>query len=245
MTTSLTFDAPGPGQWTLDRSHFPGGTTPITEWLITDCMAAGMEKVFAEVGVPAKRIDARFVNGFMYTRLIPLIGGDRPPGKLPPTPRSSSSPHGSTRRSGLARRPPTHRSPTGRSSTSSRLGRDHPASSGRTQPRTPGGRRGSDHRRRTRQATSASCSTSCTRTWSCTSNSTATTSARSPDTSTPRSGGASTRRLRRQPSRAPRRARPGRSPGSPRSGGSSTNPMHRRPTRSTTPRAVSPDRTAP
>ncbi len=86
MTASLTFDAPGPGRWTLDRSHFPGGTTPITEWLITDCMGTGMEKVFAEVGVPAKRIDARFVNGFMYTRLIPLIGGDRPPGKLPPAP---------------------------------------------------------------------------------------------------------------------------------------------------------------
>ena len=86
MTTPTTFDAPGVGQWTLDRSHFPGGTTPITEWLISDCMARGMEKVLADVGVPAQRIEARFVNGFMYTRLIPLIGGDRPPGRLPPTP---------------------------------------------------------------------------------------------------------------------------------------------------------------
>ncbi|MFW2333488.1 PEP-utilizing enzyme [Ilumatobacter sp.] len=86
MTTSTTFDPPGPGQWTLDRSHYPGGVTPISEWLLSDCMAAGMEKVFAEVGVPARRIEARFVNGFMYTRLIPLIGGDRPPGKLPPAP---------------------------------------------------------------------------------------------------------------------------------------------------------------
>ncbi len=86
MTIQPSFDAPGPGQWSLDRSHFPGGTTPISEWLIADCMAAGMEKVFAEVGVPAKCIEARFVNGFMYTRLVPLIGGDRPPAKLPPTP---------------------------------------------------------------------------------------------------------------------------------------------------------------
>ena len=88
MTTappSTAFDAPGPGQWTLDRSHFPGATTPITEWLITDSMGAGMERVFADVGVPADRIEARFVHGFMYTRLVPLIGGDRPPPKrLPP-----------------------------------------------------------------------------------------------------------------------------------------------------------------
>ncbi len=79
-----TFTPPGPGRWRLDRSHYPGGATPISQWLIGESMAAGMEQVFAESGVPARRIEARFVHGFMYTRLVPLVGGDRDPGRMPP-----------------------------------------------------------------------------------------------------------------------------------------------------------------
>ena len=82
MTT--TFEAPGPGRWELDRSHFPGGTTPIAQWLMVEAMEAGMTSVMAENGVPASTIRARFVNGYMYTRLVPLIGADKPPTKLPP-----------------------------------------------------------------------------------------------------------------------------------------------------------------
>ena len=83
MDTTL-FEPPGPGQWALDRSHYPGGTTPISQWLLAHCMGAGMERVFDESGLPARRIDTEFVNGFMYTRLVPLIGGDKPPRPLPP-----------------------------------------------------------------------------------------------------------------------------------------------------------------
>lgn len=81
-----TFDVPGHGQWALDRSHYPGATTPISQWLLTESMEAGMERVFAEIGVPATAMRSQFVHGFMYTRLIPLIGADRPVGKLPPVP---------------------------------------------------------------------------------------------------------------------------------------------------------------
>jgi pyruvate,water dikinase len=79
-----SFEVPGPGGWELDRSHFPGGTTPIAQWLMTESMPAGMARVFADQGVPAKSLDTRFVNGFHYTRLVPLLGGDKPPNKLPP-----------------------------------------------------------------------------------------------------------------------------------------------------------------
>jgi pyruvate,water dikinase len=79
-----TFEAPGPGRWELDRSHFPGGTTPIAQWLMSESMEAGMARVMEEQGVPASTIRARFVHGYMYTRLVPLIGGDKPPKKLPP-----------------------------------------------------------------------------------------------------------------------------------------------------------------
>src|SRR5262245_51961758 len=82
MTT--TFKAPGPGHWAIDRSHFPGGTTPISEWLMEQSMEPGMRRVFAELGVPADALRARFVNGFMYTRLRPLVRADNPPSKPPP-----------------------------------------------------------------------------------------------------------------------------------------------------------------
>ncbi len=80
------FAAPGPGEWSLDRSHYPGGTTPIMQSLIRQGFEGGFGRVFAEIGVPAERLDAEFVNGFMYTRLRPLIGADKPPRKPPPTP---------------------------------------------------------------------------------------------------------------------------------------------------------------
>jgi pyruvate,water dikinase len=82
MTT--TFNAPGPGHWAIDRSHFPGGTTPISQWLMEQSMEPGMRRVFAELGVPADGLQARFVNGFMYTRLRPLVRPDKPPSKSPP-----------------------------------------------------------------------------------------------------------------------------------------------------------------
>jgi phosphohistidine swiveling domain-containing protein len=84
MTTEFT--PPGPGQWAIDRSHFTGGTTPIGQWLISEGAPAGFERVFAELGVPVEKIDMKFVNGFCYTRLRPLIGADKPPKKLPPLP---------------------------------------------------------------------------------------------------------------------------------------------------------------
>jgi pyruvate,water dikinase len=80
------FVVPGPGQWQLDRSHYIGGVTPISQWLMTDGMQHGFRRIFAELGVPADTIEARFVNGFYYTRLRPLIGADKPPRNPPPTP---------------------------------------------------------------------------------------------------------------------------------------------------------------
>ena len=80
------FVAPAPGEWQLDRSHYTGGVTPISQWLMTDGMENGFRRVFAELGVPADTIEAQFVNGFYYTRLRPLIGADKPTRKPPPTP---------------------------------------------------------------------------------------------------------------------------------------------------------------
>lgn len=80
----VTWEAPGPGCWELDRSHFVGGSTPLIRHIQVSAMPTGMRRVFAELGTPAETLDCQFVNGFMYTRLRPLIGADRPAKKLPP-----------------------------------------------------------------------------------------------------------------------------------------------------------------
>ena len=85
MTADQGFDPPGPGMWNLDRSHFPGGTTPMSTWLMEGC-ARGMRTAFEEIGMPADTLDVRFVNGFMYSRLRPLISPNRAATKLPPAP---------------------------------------------------------------------------------------------------------------------------------------------------------------
>lgn len=43
----VMFFAPGPGEWTIDRSHFPGETTPIVESLISEGSRRGFTQVFA------------------------------------------------------------------------------------------------------------------------------------------------------------------------------------------------------
>lgn len=78
------FTPPGPGQWALDRSHYPGGATPISQWLLREGFSNGFRRVFAEVGLPADTIACEFVHGFMYTRLQPLIGANRQPRRPPP-----------------------------------------------------------------------------------------------------------------------------------------------------------------
>ncbi len=80
----VQWEAPGPGYWELDRSHFVGGETPLIQHIQAQAMPAGLRKVFAELGTPADTLDCRFVNGFMYTRLRPLIAADRPAKNLPP-----------------------------------------------------------------------------------------------------------------------------------------------------------------
>lgn len=80
----VQWEAPGPGYWELDRSHFVGGETPLVQYIQANSMPIGLRRVFAELGTPADTLDCRFVNGFMYTRLRPLIAADKPSKNLPP-----------------------------------------------------------------------------------------------------------------------------------------------------------------
>lgn len=85
MTTDVAFAPPAPGRWELDRSHFPGGITPILQWLL-EGLPNGQRRAMRTLGVPAETVDVRFVNGFMYTRLRPLVRPDSPSSTLPPLP---------------------------------------------------------------------------------------------------------------------------------------------------------------
>lgn len=81
---AATFAAPGPGQWALDRSHLPPGSTPLVQELMLASEPEGMRRVFEELGAPLETMSVAFVHGHMYTRLRPLLSPDRPAVRLPP-----------------------------------------------------------------------------------------------------------------------------------------------------------------
>ena len=81
---TVTWEAPGPGQWALDRSHFPAGTTPLVQALMCATGPVAMARVFKELGAPVETLSVAFVNGHAYTRMRPLIAPDKPAKKLPP-----------------------------------------------------------------------------------------------------------------------------------------------------------------
>ncbi|MBI4884125.1 MAG: hypothetical protein HY826_08730 [Actinobacteria bacterium] len=82
---TVTWTAPGPGQWALDRSHLPPGCTALVQSLMLATEPAAMARVFADLGAPVETLSVAFVNGHMYTRMRPLIAPDKPATKLPPT----------------------------------------------------------------------------------------------------------------------------------------------------------------
>lgn len=73
----ITWDKPGPGSWTLDSGHFDGNSSKICQDLIIEGMAEGTEQGFAMIGAPLHQMQAAFVNGRFYHRMVPLIGDSR------------------------------------------------------------------------------------------------------------------------------------------------------------------------
>lgn len=86
LTVPLTWDAPGPGQWNLDRSHVNRPATPINQYIQSRSTLPGSRIGLAEIGAPLDGVDFRFVNGLVYTRIRPLVSPDRAATKLPPRP---------------------------------------------------------------------------------------------------------------------------------------------------------------
>lgn len=80
----VTWDPPGPGTWERDQSHFaPTVSRPMIE-LMEDAAPRGIRQGMDLVGAPLDTMDVRFVNGQMYRRLVPIIGGGAAPRRPPP-----------------------------------------------------------------------------------------------------------------------------------------------------------------
>lgn len=77
QTTVLPFEAPGPGSWELDTSHYGPACSRLARDLIERSVTRGLATGFELMGSPVATMDAKFVNGRFYRRLVPLVGADR------------------------------------------------------------------------------------------------------------------------------------------------------------------------
>ena len=74
---TTTFEAPGPGTWELDAAHYPASVSRIARDIMESAVHVGLGEGFDLLGAPLSTMDVAFVNGRMYRRLVPLIGGAR------------------------------------------------------------------------------------------------------------------------------------------------------------------------
>jgi pyruvate,water dikinase len=84
MTTTPSWDKPGPGTWELDQSHCGPAPGPIQRGIYARCLPEGIGAGMALFGSPIKTMDMRWVHGKFYRRLVPQVGGGR---DLPPPPK--------------------------------------------------------------------------------------------------------------------------------------------------------------
>ncbi|MGI9598663.1 MAG: PEP-utilizing enzyme [Acidimicrobiales bacterium] len=75
--SELDWTKPGPGTWQLDGSHFEPDCARLAQRAIVQGVRDGMAQGFDVIGGPLKGLEAAFVNGNFYLRMVPLVGGDR------------------------------------------------------------------------------------------------------------------------------------------------------------------------
>jgi phosphohistidine swiveling domain-containing protein len=86
MTTPTPWEAPGPGLWRRDLTHFPDAVTRFnTEFLIEFFNSIGMREGFRNYGLLLDHFEMRFVGGRLYSRARPvgaLEKASSPPPKI-------------------------------------------------------------------------------------------------------------------------------------------------------------------
>jgi len=73
---ALVFEAPGEGSWSLDKGHVPRPATRFHHDTVPGPFGAAFERMFSRYGIPALTNRQELVNGFCYTKLVPLPGAE-------------------------------------------------------------------------------------------------------------------------------------------------------------------------
>ena len=84
VMTKVTWTPPSAGTWERDQTHFAPTISRLMIELMEDAAPRGVREGFDLVGAPLDTLDVRFVNGQMYRRLVPIIGGGGSPRRQPP-----------------------------------------------------------------------------------------------------------------------------------------------------------------
>ena len=82
LTTASSIQAPGPGTWELDVTHFARPVSPIAGQNMVRQFPAGMAEASARYGVPLERLAYAQVDGWMYDQPQPI--GAPPGARTPP-----------------------------------------------------------------------------------------------------------------------------------------------------------------
>jgi len=76
MTSDPTWDAPGPGLWRHDPSHFAMCTTRMLQAVVPASIRRGYRETIEEFGLLATDRSVDFVNGFFYSKVETFDMGD-------------------------------------------------------------------------------------------------------------------------------------------------------------------------
>ena len=79
-TTTLQWEAPGPGFWRLDDSHFPKAATRYFSEALTEIASMETFQGFRDYGLLVAGYEAGVVNSYIYERPL-LAGAPAKPGR--------------------------------------------------------------------------------------------------------------------------------------------------------------------
>jgi len=83
MSESI-YEAPAPGTWELDATHYSKPTTLYTSSVMGDSLARGFKEGTERYGLLLSHLKSEFINGFCYLKAIPVfVPEDAPPGPPP------------------------------------------------------------------------------------------------------------------------------------------------------------------
>jgi phosphohistidine swiveling domain-containing protein len=78
---TITWEAPGGGQWELETQHVPGALPRLFQERGPDALRGGFQSASKRYGLPIDHLEVRFVNDHCYARMRPVGAPEPKPGK--------------------------------------------------------------------------------------------------------------------------------------------------------------------